>query len=98
MRAATSPEQVALPTSGMTCYGQTIRFVNRGAFNFAHFTNDNISRIEVIREPQSALYGSQASGGVINLITRRGEGRPTGSVYFERSFSRKGIEPPLRIA
>ncbi len=54
-----------------------------GAFNFADFTNDNISRIEVIRGPQSALYGSQASGGVINLITRRGEGQPTGSTYFE---------------
>jgi vitamin B12 transporter len=54
-----------------------------GAFNFADFTNDNISRIEVIRGPQSALYGSQASGGVINLITRRGEGQPTGSAYFE---------------
>ncbi len=54
-----------------------------GAFNFADFTNDNISRIEVIRGPQSALYGSQASGGVINLITRRGQGQPTGSVYFE---------------
>jgi vitamin B12 transporter len=54
-----------------------------GAFNFADFTNDNVSRIEVLRGPQSALYGSQASGGVINLITRRGEGQPTGSVYFE---------------
>ena len=54
-----------------------------GAFNFADFTNDNISRIEVIRGPQSALYGYQASGGVINLITRRGEGKPTGSTYFE---------------
>jgi vitamin B12 transporter len=54
-----------------------------GAFNFADFTNDNIARIEVIRGPQSALYGSQASGGVINLITRRGEGQPTGSAYFE---------------
>jgi vitamin B12 transporter len=54
-----------------------------GAFNFADFTNDNISRIEVIRGPQSALYGSQASGGVINLITRRGEDQPTGSAYFE---------------
>jgi vitamin B12 transporter len=54
-----------------------------GAFNFADFTNDNISRVEVIRGPQSALYGSQASGGVINLITRRGEGQPSGSAYFE---------------
>jgi vitamin B12 transporter len=54
-----------------------------GAFNFADFTNDNISRIEVIRGPQSALYGSQASGGVINLITRRGQGQPSGLVYFE---------------
>jgi len=35
MREATSPDQVALPTSGMTCYGQTIRFVYRGLYRRA---------------------------------------------------------------
>ncbi|MDA1013445.1 MAG: TonB-dependent receptor [Planctomycetota bacterium] len=44
------------------------------AFDFANMTVDNIERIEVIRGPQSTLYGSDAIGGVINIITRRGNG------------------------
>ncbi|WP_200372025.1 TonB-dependent receptor plug domain-containing protein [Rhodovibrio salinarum] len=44
-----------------------------GAFNFADLTTDNIERIEVVRGPQSALYGSDAIAGVINIITRRPE-------------------------
>ena len=43
-------------------------------FDFADLTTDNIERIEVIRGPQSVLYGSDAMGGVINIITRRGKG------------------------
>ena len=53
------------------------------AFNFADLTNDNLARIEIIRGSESALYGSQASGGVINLITVRGSAQPTGSAFFE---------------
>lgn len=54
-----------------------------GLFNFADFTNDDIGRIEVIRGPQSALYGPNASGGIINFITKRGSGEPEGSAFFE---------------
>lgn len=54
-----------------------------GAFNFADFTNDNIDRIEVIRGPQSAIYGPSASGGIINMITKRGSDPPEGSAFFE---------------
>ncbi|WP_342641725.1 TonB-dependent receptor plug domain-containing protein [Rhodoligotrophos ferricapiens] len=43
-------------------------------FDFAHLLTDDIDRIEVLRGPQSALYGSDAIGGVINIITRRGAG------------------------
>lgn len=49
--------------------------INRG-FNFANLTIDNIERIEVLRGPQSPLYGADAMGGVINVITKRGEGPP----------------------
>jgi vitamin B12 transporter len=43
-----------------------------GAFNFGVDTLGDIERIEVVRGPMAALYGSNAVGGVINLITRKG--------------------------
>jgi vitamin B12 transporter len=55
----------------------------RGAFNAANLTLDNVERIEVVRGPQSALYGSQAMGGVINIITKRGKGAMTSHARVE---------------
>ena len=43
-----------------------------GAFNFGVDTLADVERIEIIRGPMAAVYGSGAIGGVINLITRRG--------------------------
>jgi len=48
----------------------------QGAFNFADLTTDNIERIEVVRGPQSILYGPRALAGVIQIFTRQGEETP----------------------
>ncbi|MDG5489847.1 TonB-dependent receptor [Sphingomonas sp. BGYR3] len=41
-----------------------------GGFNFGNLLVGNIERIEVLRGPSSVLWGSQAIGGVVNMITR----------------------------
>ena len=52
-------------------------------YDFGQMAVDNVERIEVLRGPQSALYGSEAAGGVINIVTRRGTCLPTGWVETE---------------
>lgn len=47
---------------------------NRDA-NLANLTVDNIERIEIVRGPMSVLYGSNATAGVVNIITKKGEGK-----------------------
>jgi vitamin B12 transporter len=54
-----------------------------GEFDFSNLSAIDIERIEVLRGPQSALYGSDAMGGVINIITRKGKGAPRISVGAE---------------
>lgn len=53
-----------------------------GAFDFAHLLTSDIQQFEVLRGPQSGLYGSDAIGGVISVITRKGDGpaRATASI------------------
>jgi vitamin B12 transporter len=46
------------------------------SYDLAHLVLSQIERIEVLRGPQSPLYGSDALGGVINIITRKGQGAP----------------------
>jgi len=63
--------------------GVRVNSPTTGGFDFADLTVDNIERIEVVRGPQSTLYGSDAIGGVINIITKRGKGAPTVSLSAE---------------
>ena len=54
-----------------------------GSYDFASLTTDNVERIEIVRGPASALYGSDAVSGVIQIFTRRGAGPPRGRVSFQ---------------
>jgi vitamin B12 transporter len=45
-------------------------------FDFSNLASDNIEKIEILRGPQSILYGSDALAGVINIVTRKGYGHP----------------------
>ncbi len=67
-----------------------------GATNLATILVDNIERIEVLKGPASALYGGEAMGGVINIITRKNRGQLTGQVEaglgsFRTNFEKAAI-------
>jgi vitamin B12 transporter len=63
--------------------GAIVNSPTDGAFDFANLSADNIERIEILRGAQSMLYGSDAAGGVISIITKRGTGAPTVSSFVE---------------
>ena len=54
-----------------------------GFYDWANLMLDNVERIEIVRNAQSALYGSEAMGGVINIITKTGEGTPRATLSAE---------------
>jgi len=54
--------------------------ISGGSVNWHNINPDNIERIEIIKGPSSALYGNNAMGGVINIITKTPEKPIQGSV------------------
>ncbi|MGQ0793237.1 MAG: TonB-dependent receptor plug domain-containing protein [Deltaproteobacteria bacterium] len=48
-----------------------------GSFDFSRLTLDNVEKIEIVKGPHSAIYGSDAVTSVINIITKRGSGKPS---------------------
>jgi vitamin B12 transporter len=47
-----------------------------GTGNVDKIMTKNIERIEIIRGPAAVQYGSAAMGGIVNVITKRGDGKP----------------------
>ncbi|MEY4860233.1 MAG: vitamin transporter BtuB, partial [Pseudomonadota bacterium] len=66
-----------------------------GAFNFGNTLLGDIERIEVVRGPVSAIYGTAAIGGVINLITRRApadrQAQPYGELAGGTNYTARGV-------
>lgn len=54
-----------------------------GTGNIAVIPLENVERVEIVRGPGSVIYGSAAMGGVINIITRRGKGKPSVNAGIE---------------
>ena len=54
-----------------------------GGFDFANLVTNDFARVEVLRGPQSTLWGSQAIGGVVNIITPEPKGPLSGSLSAE---------------
>ena len=55
--------------------GQRIAAASSGTNSLEFLSPDQIERIEVVRGPRSALYGSDAIGGVVQIFTRQGSGQ-----------------------
>ncbi|MBI4247341.1 MAG: TonB-dependent receptor, partial [Candidatus Rokubacteria bacterium] len=62
--------------------GMRVKSPTLGTAELSELSVDAIDRIEVIRGPQSTLYGADAIGGVVNIITKKGQGPPRGTFEF----------------
>ena len=56
---------------------------SNASFDFGQLLTQDLEKVEVLRGPQSGLYGSDAIGGVINVITKSGSGPPQFSAGLE---------------
>lgn len=57
------------------------RFRGRPSLEYSFLDPNEIARIEIIRGPAAALYGSDAMNGIVNVITRKAEGDTTAETF-----------------
>lgn len=72
-----SPEQVLIMVDG-----QVVNDPQSGKIDLGQIPSDIIEKIEIYRGPASALYGGNALGGVLNIITRAAEEESKGAAAF----------------
>lgn len=73
------PHQTLILIDGVKANGQT----DLNGYDISSLDLSNIERIEILKGPQSTLYGSDALAGVINIITKTGSREPTVSSTTE---------------
>lgn len=77
--------------------GVKVKSTTTGSFDFSGIKVNDIERIEIVKGPQSTLYGSEAMAGVINIITKKGEDKPKIDASFE-SGSYGMYKPSLTVS
>ncbi len=65
--------------------GIPVSFPYEGQINLADIPVQNIASIKLIKGIGSVLYGANGMGGVVNVITKRGESKPSFSAQYEGS-------------
>lgn len=68
------PEHVLITVDGVRQIGR-----KDGVLDLTRYPVEEIERIEIVKGPAAALYGSDAMGGVINIVTRRASDEPSGN-------------------
>jgi len=71
-------QQVQVMVDGLRVKSPTL-----GIAELSDLSIDAIERIEVVRGPQSTLHGADAIGGVVNIITKKGQGPPRATAQVE---------------
>ncbi|MFA5145797.1 MAG: TonB-dependent receptor [Candidatus Omnitrophota bacterium] len=71
----------ALPNVLVLVDGRRTNQIDLSGADWIQIDTDSIERIEVVRGPQSVLYGDNAAAGVINIITKKGAGKRPGAAF-----------------
>ncbi|HID30177.1 MAG TPA: TonB-dependent receptor [Desulfobacterales bacterium] len=69
---------------------------NYGKLDLSQISLDSVARIDVVKGSASALYGANALGGVINIITKKPTEKPSLSVNAE--YGVDGLEDPYKVS
>lgn len=72
--------------------GVRINTASEGAARLENIPIEHIERIEIVRGPQSSLYGADAIGGVVQIFTKQPDTLPAGSSYSGQLTAGAGSE------
>lgn len=79
-----APRHVLIMVDGRRLSGE-LSYNSANVYEINRIRMENVERIEIIRGSAGALYGSDAMGGVINIITKKAK-QNEGSLVYEHSF------------